>query len=173
MLPALSVPRTLLTFYDCSLSTKHSKDIDAKELQKLLVSKHPDWKVPERRVNKFLKRYLNPNNQRSPASADDDETLWEGVVDAEGSTPTKKRKSGKFFTRIFSPRKNAVAVPESAPEAAPTPVVSEEPEKKEEEPEVAEPAAVVEASRDIENVYEDDNKGSEKDKCECNACCIM
>jgi hypothetical protein len=145
-------------------------EANAKGLQKLLVEDHPDWKVPERRVNKFLKRHIN--NHKNPSAADDDETA---VIDLKESPPKNRtRKFGRPFTRLFSKR-NAVETPEAAPECAPPEAAPEaapeEPEKK--EAEVAEPEPVAVESRGLENMYEDDNTGSEKDKCECNACVIL
>ena len=71
---------------------------------------------------------------------------------------------------MFSGRKSVETKIEPVVEAAPPEAAPEEPKVEEvPEPIVEEP---VEESRDL-GVYEDDNTGSEKDKCECNACVIM
>jgi hypothetical protein len=127
---------------------------------------HPDWKLPERRVNKFLKRHLN--SDKNPANADDDDT----AISSEPNSPKKRSSLVKPFTRLFgrkSPKKNV------APEQAllVTDITEPEPEP-EPEPIIEEPEPVVEErSLDVPDAYEDDNNPSNKEKCECSACSIM
>jgi hypothetical protein len=139
-------------------------------VQQKLTTEHPNWKIPERRVNKFLKRHLNKH--KNPSAADDDDTA---MIEGRSSTPkTKSIKSfGKPFSKLFSRRSvepRQAAAPEAPPEAAP-PLAAPETQA-EPEPEAVGVEAVVEQSRSIEDAYEDDNTGSEKEKCECNACVV-
>jgi hypothetical protein len=111
---------------------------------------HPDWKLPERRVNKFVKRTMNKH--KNPAGADDDQTA-----------SMYKQRSGRGFFGFLSPTKrtNLLADPPTAQEA----VDAAEPESsvneaapptpiKEEEGEPEQVIAEV-ASKDI--AYETDN----------------
>lgn len=130
------------------------------------MKEHPNWKVPERRVNKFLKRQMNQH--KNPSGADDDQTA---VMD----DPPRDR--GRKIRNFFSRRSAAETQPpaeilEAAPETAPAPVPSPMPGK--EEAKVPEPEPVVKRrSKSFEDVYVDDNDTSKWEKCECNACAIM
>lgn len=136
-----------------------------------LLEHNKDWKIPERRVKKFLKRYLSKHTD--PSGADDDASA---VSLTSSVTPGKK-----LFKKIFGKRKSkagrvSTATPpqESAPDIPP--VIVPEPEAaKEEEPNVEEYEPLpIEQSRSLEQVYSDDNDGKKND-CHCNAevCVIL
>ena len=136
------------------------------------MEEHPNWKVPERRLNKFVKRRLNK------AALDDDVSLL-----TTESSATRKRFS--LFRRVFSRKKNDLTPPvtpentqeqskSAPPESAPETIQETEEVKDEVVDEVVATEPALEGvSRNLEGIYEDDNTGSEKDKCECNACAIM
>lgn len=151
----------------------------------MIQKEHTSWKLPERRVNKFVKRYQSQH--KNPAGADEDETV------ATDGNPTKRLSSS--LIRMFSPRKSKNAVPAEEPttpahqEAAPSTVATASspvpiPEKEAEdvsEP-VVSPEKVVEPddkdalmevpSKDI--AYEtDDNVVSGKEAFHCDVCNIM
>jgi hypothetical protein len=151
-----------------------------------LQKEHPSWKLPERRVNKFVKRYQSKH--KNPAGADDDETA--AVYKSRGST--------RNLFRLFSPNKGKnVTVPEEPAvipvepqqEAAPIiamtpPSTVKEVEDVASEPEVAAPEKVEPAEPDDEGdltevpskdiAYEtDDNVASGKEAFHCDVCNIM
>lgn len=114
-----------------------------------MAKSHPEWKLPERRVNKFLKRHLN------------------GV------------QGGKGFLGLFAGRKSQkkigkdLAMPESAPDpkpAPPTPVETPE-EPKEAQTDGSLEEGIQDESRSL--AYgTDDNNGSKND-CQCETCTVM
>jgi len=85
--------------------------VDVKIVSDKLQTDHPNWKLPERRVNKFVKRYMNKH--KNPAGADDDQT----------ASMYKKQTSvkGRGLLGFFSPskRKNLVSDPVIAEEQLP------------------------------------------------------
>jgi hypothetical protein len=140
--------------------------VNAKVVQQKLATEHPDWKVPERRVNKFLKRHLN--SDKNLANADDDATAFS----LEPTSPRKRSSIVKPFARLFgrkSSKKNFT--PEQAPMVPD--VIEQEPEP-EPEPVVEELEPVVEEkSLEVLDAYEDDNNPAEKEQCDCTACTIL
>lgn len=141
----------------------------------MLSKENPSWKLPERRVNKFLKRYQNKN--KNVAGADDDATEIGDSTKSGSSNRSGFGKLSKLFGRSKSSKK--VVLSETAPPPVteikepvkpvpkPEPVPEPEPIAEEEPPE-----PVVE-EKALPDVYEDDNKSDDNQKCECNACCIM
>lgn len=144
-----------------------------------LLEHHPDWKIPERRVKKFLKRHLSKHGD--PSGADDDATITSMV--------SNNKSPGQRLRSLFKIKKNKTSSSNNnnnAPESAPPtiPMIDEEDEstpKKgqktiQEEPtvEVQEPeAAPLDQTRSLDQVYSDDNDGKKND-CHCNeACAIM
>jgi hypothetical protein len=146
-----------------------------KDLRLKLLEHHTDWKIPERRVKKFLKRHLNKHGD--PSGADDDAT----VLSVTSKSP------GTRLRNIFKVKRDSTNAiisnnpPESAPKA---PLLEDD----EESPETEEPAkqdeakveegefepAPVEQSRSLEQAYSDDNDGLKKNDCHCGeACAIM
>lgn len=114
------------------------------------------WKLPDRRVNKFVKRVMSKH--KNPAGADDDQT----------TSMYKPSSSKRGFLGIFSPSKrgNMVTDPDVIPEkepatdAAPATVPEEDPaspvkREDEETPVSPEKEAVESTSKDI--AYETDN----------------
>jgi hypothetical protein len=97
---------------------------------KKIKTEHPNWKLPERRVNKFVKRYISKD--KNPAGADDDASVYTNQYknDKKASSPSRS------LFRMFSSRskkKNLLSPPDqlessldTAPEAAPEPVKEEE-----------------------------------------------
>ena len=73
-------------------------------------AEHPNWKLTDRRVNKFVKRFMD--NHKNPAGADDDQT----------ASMYKKGGSKRGLFGIFSPsKKNIVTEPEPIQETTETP----------------------------------------------------
>ncbi|KAG7363349.1 hypothetical protein IV203_026709 [Nitzschia inconspicua] len=128
--------------------------VDTSIITKKLQAEHPLWKLPERRVNKFVKRVMGKH--KNPAGADDDQT----------ASMYKQSPSKRGFLGIFSPSKrtNLVTDPEviqekESTEASPTAAPQEDPVspvKEEEETPASPEKEIVEApSKDI--AYETDN----------------
>jgi hypothetical protein len=151
----------------------------AKDLRSKLLEHHPDWKIPERRVKKFLKRHLSQHGD--PSEADDDAT----VVSVSGLIGPGKRLRNLFKV---NKRDSTKAVANDTPESAPViPLIADDespasPEKKEqaeEEPTIEEEEpepAPLEQTRNLEQAYSDDNDGLKKNDCHCHcseACAIM
>lgn len=133
---------------------------------------HPTWNLPERRVNKFVKRYMNAKNDPTEADKDDDDAEEK----ATPKSPMKKLYSSpaRSLKRLFSAKskKKNPFFPEDADTASetpePEPSPAEEaprPEKGEGEPVDDKPEEdVVEESKPTEEekidkdlLYETDN----------------
>jgi hypothetical protein len=108
------------------------------------------------------------NQHKNPSGADDDQTT---VMDDQPRV--RGRKIRNFFSRrTAAEMKPSPDILEAAPETAPAPELSPMPGK--EEAKFAEPEPIVKGrSTSFEDVYEDDNDTSKKEKCECNVCAIM
>eukprot|EP00339_Tiarina_fusa_P023743 CAMPEP_0117049954 /NCGR_PEP_ID=MMETSP0472-20121206/34489_1 /TAXON_ID=693140 ORGANISM="Tiarina fusus, Strain LIS" /NCGR_SAMPLE_ID=MMETSP0472 /ASSEMBLY_ACC=CAM_ASM_000603 /LENGTH=170 /DNA_ID=CAMNT_0004763549 /DNA_START=24 /DNA_END=536 /DNA_ORIENTATION=+ len=142
--------------------------VNAKVVQEKLVKAHPNWKLPERRVNKFLKRHLNSDTTTTTAinNEGDDDT----AKSSEPKSPKKRSSLVKPFIRLFGRKSSKKKL---APEQAPLVPDMMEPEPEPEpEPIIEEPEPIVE-EKSFDAVYEDDNNPAEKEKCECSACSIM
>jgi hypothetical protein len=76
-----------------------------------LQEEHANWKLTDRRVNKFVKRFMDKH--KNPAGADDDQT----------ASMYKKGSSKRGLFGIFSPskRSNLVTDPEPIEEETPNP----------------------------------------------------
>jgi hypothetical protein len=148
-------------------------------MREILLKEHPNWRIPERRVKKFIKRHVN--RHQDPSGADDDT-----VTSAKMGSPLVRAL--RRISKPFSSSRNVMTVPpmtiggDDIPEALPLPAPEtpqeEAPKPVEKTPEpvpaptAAETAAVeVEVQDRAAIAYEDDNTGK-KDKCECNACVI-
>jgi hypothetical protein len=134
------------------VSTQYEGPVDTSIVTKKLQDKHPKWKLPERRVNKFVKRFMSKH--KNPAGADDDQT----------ASMYKQTSSKRGFLGIFSPSKRNILVatdPEVIPEQEPAeqeiPVPEEKPASpvKEETPPSPEKEVAEATSKDI--AYETDN----------------
>ena len=122
---------------------------------------HPDWKLPSRRVRKFLKRHLN--NHLDPSGADDDAT----ILTAKETTPARR------FIKLLKRRvpskstSNSIGtIPEVSPtmsEESPAVGLEEEPEPK---VDVNPQPQILQNTRSLEQTYSDDNDGSKND-CKC------
>jgi len=84
---------------------------------------HPNWKLPERRVNKFVKRYMSKD--KNPAGADDDAT----VIQYKKKKATSPSRSLFRMISSRSKKKKELTSPEQLelsfetfPETAPEPV---------------------------------------------------
>jgi hypothetical protein len=151
-------------------------------MRELLLKEHPNWRVPERRVKKFIKRHVN--RHQDPSGADDDTV-----------TSSKSAKMGspvgralRRLVKPFSSSRNVKTappmtigggdIPEASPHPAPETPKKEVPKPVEKTPEpepVPSPTAAetveVESQDRAAIAYEDDNAGK-KDDCECSACVI-
>ena len=151
-------------------------------MREILLKEHPNWRIPERRVKKFIKRHVN--RHQDPAGADDDT-----VTSAKVGSPV-----GRALRRLikpFSSSRNVKGAPPmiieggDIPKTSPHPALKAPKEEapKEEAPKpmdkTAEPVPSTTVAETVEAdfqdraviAYEDDNIGK-KDKCECNACVI-
>lgn len=162
---------------------KYPGPVDVGIVARKLKQEHPAWKLPERRVNKFVKRYQSQH--KNPAGADDDETV---------ATAQKVVSSPRNLFRLFSPKSKSSALTEevaagvaganqesapTSPKAPPSPAqvadevepeVSPEKATPDEEPDETTLAEV--PSRDM--AYDtDDNIVNSKELCHCEACSIM
>lgn len=144
-------------------------------MQKKLLEHHPNWKIPERRVKKFLKRHLSKHSD--PSCADDDGTTT--TVSSTKSSPAKRLLK---FLKIKKSNPPSSNVPEAAPQSSSVPDEVSTPkagnETKLEELVVADPEPYEELeplsqSRSLEQAYSDDNDGKKHD-CHCSdACSVM
>lgn len=173
--------------------------MNGKDLQSELQKSHPTWKIPERRVNKFLKRHLNSNGSG---------TVGSSTGGGGGGTGTSSR-----FLRFFQnakpttvpkpiqkvqapiaeqrpkedhrlvvekekpsePEKEPEIVPVSVPKPKPDPISTPVVETKPVDPEIVNHQEVVSpvgGSRDLAQVYSDDND-DRRNECSCEACIVM
>ncbi len=157
-----------------TFSNQDKKTLSVEDLQTKLMEHHPNWKIPERRVKKFLKRHLSHSIDTS--CADDDATLT--TVSSSKGTPVKR------LLKLFKVKKSKSTsnVPEAAPDGPSVPEEVSTPkagaETKLEEQQVVDPEPEsepepIQQSRSLEQAYSDDNDGKQND-CHCNeACSIM
>ncbi|OEU22616.1 hypothetical protein FRACYDRAFT_259146 [Fragilariopsis cylindrus CCMP1102] len=98
---------------------------------KKIKIEHPNWKLPERRVNKFVKRYMS--KEKNPAGADDDASVSTNQYKNEKKASSPSRSLFRMFSSR-SKKNNLLSPPDdqlgssldTAPEAAPEPVRKEE-----------------------------------------------
>jgi len=76
----------------------HNGPVNVANVAGKIKTEHPTWNLPERRVNKFVKRYLS-EREKNPSVTDDEDA------------PTDKKPRSKNFTspsksfrRFFSPK---------------------------------------------------------------------
>ena len=163
----------------------------------MIKGEHPTWKLPGRRVNKFVKRYMNEH--KNPAGADDDASVVDYKVEKKSSSSkflsplrsirrmvsSKSKKKGLSSTEdLLDITFEAPPSPgvEAAPEPVATPVVEKEVhpvEETQEQEAKSEPivVAVEKEKLDKEIAYETDNdkvndKVDSSNDC-CTACSIM
>lgn len=151
-----------------SVPLQRKNTLTVKELQVKLAEYHPRWKLPTRRVRKFLKRHLN--NHHDPSGADDDAT----VLTVKGTAP------GKRFLKLFkrkdkskSMNNNVGTIPEVVPtmSQSSTTTTTTTPDKSAatQSPNVG---AILESptlkqNRSLEQTYSDDNDGTKQNHCSC------
>ena len=143
------------------LSLQHPK-ASTDQVRSALVKAHETWLIPDRRLNKFVKR----QKAGKPMTADDDTVAKgpghriRGLFTIKASEPKGAKKSVK----------EPVVVKPKSPEAAPPKEVKKE-EVPETEPKVDELPAVAE---DKAAAYVDDNDGSTGGPCAaCEGCTIL
>lgn len=136
-----------------------------KQLYLILSTEHPEWKLTERRVAKYLKRLLQSRHDPSHQEIDadlDEVSVYSEVYSVSSPTPGKSwNKDDKSPTKVPS---------EDEPPAISPPV--------EKSPTTASDTASVEASskeKAIENTaaYEDDNKNVKVEKSLCCEGCVI
>ena len=166
--------------------------LSVEQLRSKLLEHHPDWKIPDRRVKKFLKRHVRKHGD--PSCADDDDDGDDDTTVASATVPLRSpfKSPGKRLRSIFGFHRQSgtekkmmttINAPESAPESLLPPLASEAASPKNEEEEIietkveelSEPVPVsLDQARSVEQVYRDDNDGSKsKDCCSVEACAIM
>lgn len=161
-----------------------------------IKKEHPTWKLPERRVNKFVKRYMSED--KNLAGADDDATAATEYNKTEKtpSSPSKLSSSARSIRNLFSSKSSkkkglssrkfdmdtTSEVPsspgvETAPEPAAAAAVSEEKElpveeTKEELPSEEPIVAVEKEEPEKEIAYETDNEKVDSSN-DCFALCSI
>ena len=158
-------------------------------MQAILETNNPAWKVPERRVRKFLNRELKKQGKPEPESCPEDDE--ESVIDSSPSSRAREiaHSTGRALKKVipFSFRKKkqekqaGFAKLESL---TPTTISSQAPEEKSEESpaEIVEPetllkpeavAEEMDCQQDKEiSLYVDDNDGK-KEGMVCAECTIL
>ena len=134
-----------------------------KDLQTKLLEKNNNWKIPERRVKKFLKRHLNKHSD--PSGADDDASM----MSVRSFSPGKK-----VFKKMFGRKSKSKSKSQETAPVLFAPITLPEPAPAKEEPKVEEPETepAVGQSRSLEQVYSDDNDGKKND-CHCGDNCVI
>jgi hypothetical protein len=148
---------------------------------------HPNWKIPERRVKKFLKRHLSQHANPAAADDDDDATM---TTASSSKGPAAKRLLKFFKFTVKNKRKSTATQPQSTPEAAPTapqdPIVVGAPEEGSnskvdsernledqiDDSQFLQSDQIIEQTRSLEQVYSDDNDGKKND-CHCSESCVI
>ena len=151
MLPLLSAPSFFpflhYTYQPYSIQAVNADSSNApKQLHLILTTEHPEWKLPERRVAKYLKRQLKERNDEKYKDIDAD--LDEISLYTETSSSTWRTSDTK-------PVAFAAASASKPKEAAPVKVAKK-------------------ARTGVTRAYEDDNNKSEVAPlfCECQGCVI-
>lgn len=166
----------------------------AKELHKTLESENPTWKLPDRRVSKFLKRELKAQGKNAATVAgtkggddDDDVSVTSTASRAKEMAKVtgekiKKLKSGSFLGGLSfrkKKREKQATAASSPPLEISTHKIREEQAPKKEEvpvsplPEPEEPVVVEEKEAESKGLYLDDNNGSKEDQLCAEQCIIL
>lgn len=146
-----------------------------KDLRSVVLEHHPDWIVPERRLQKYVKKVVS-SSQPDPSVTEEDPSLT-SPVSASGKPSATKR-----FVKLFSLHRRTPsatssipvdvvddeALPEAAPESS-IPVSTElsMEEEGEAEAEEEEPAAAVVTDRNLDGPYLTDDNDGKKNGCNC------
>lgn len=141
-----------------------------KQMRLILTEQNPNWKLPERRVAKYMKRILK--SRKDPRADGIDAN--EDEVSAAGSTSSK----GSFFKRLRSNRKSRQRR-EGGEESAPQDnLLLPSLEDTEERVESNEPGS--NAQPKAEDAYKNQTEGDENEKekkrsyfCEGSTCMVM
>ena len=127
------------------IKNQYAGPVNVSIVTKKIKIEHPNWKLPERRVNKFVKRYMS--KEKNPAGADDDASVSTNQYKNEKKASSPSRSLFRMFSSR-SKKNNLLSPPDdqlgssldTAPEAAPEPVRKEE-NAEEETPPVGEEVA--------------------------------
>mmetsp|Transcript_30647 Transcript_30647/g.73499 ORF Transcript_30647/g.73499 Transcript_30647/m.73499 type:complete len:136 (+) Transcript_30647:263-670(+) len=130
-----------------------------------ISTQHPDWKVSERRVKKYIKRH---SNGLKPSDMDDESTAVEGT------------KSKSFIKRLFKrKRRSSQKAPISVIEEGVLQPVSEtdmeagmEPDSEVKTSDADGAAEAAEEGKNVEEKIYEEGESEEKKDCECNVCII-
>lgn len=151
----------------------------SKELKKLLQTENPDWKLPERRVSKFLRKALKAQGKDVEYGTDDAD---ESVTSAVGRAKDLAKSTSRKIKNLVSPERkkngnrnlfsflkksskdgdifSAVDAPPPVDEVmAVAGTIQEDSEKENEE--------------ETESPYHDDNDGKKQDQLCADACVIL
>ena len=113
------------------IKNQYAGPVNVSIVTKKIKIEHPNWKLPERRVNKFVKRYMS--KEKNPAGADDDASVSTNQYKNEKKASSPSRSLFRMFSSR-SKKNNLLSPPDdqlgssldTAPEAAPEPVRKEE-----------------------------------------------
>ncbi|KAL7570210.1 hypothetical protein ACA910_020637 [Epithemia clementina (nom. ined.)] len=148
---------------------------DWKEIHKTLVKEQPHWKLPERRVAKFVKR------QKAGKPGDDDDSVAPSVRSRSSLRSWMKKRSSRRLdvqpeNTPVAPPVNTASSPKQGQQALPFPTVKEEPEKAMKSEEKVEEKATDEAAHASEERVVVDERSVElrDEKCGlCEGCFIL
>lgn len=157
-----------LTFHFNSIHIVQSINVDSKnapkQLHLILIADHPEWKLPERRVAKYLKRLLKSRNDQRHEDIDadlDEASIYSETYSAASNTSGPSwRKEAKSVPDAPS---GAVSEPDSKATSSPPNATVTEPS----------PAPVKEKIIDVASAYEDENKSEKGGKTLCCEGCII
>jgi hypothetical protein len=176
---------------------KASSNPSAKQVLTTLQKEHPTWKLPERRVTKFVKKQVKTNKKEAKGDSvtheDEGSVASQASITKRMAQSTKKRLGSVLKRKKKSKGKDKDSMtPEKkppshiqtntnvTPETIVSPISSAGGEEKEKEVETTPKVQEKEEDapmdpRDLSVVYEDDNDGSKERQC-CGglcACAIM
>ncbi len=146
-----------------------------------MTTEHPEWKLPQRRVAKYLKRQLK--DRKDPKFEEIDADLDEASIYSSTSTSTWRTGGGSITEAPAETTPEAANTETTSPEPATEPE-PEAPTLEEEKPAAEEKKEVVSImkkskERGIPNIvkeeaYEDDNKEEKKEEpLLCEGLCIV
>jgi hypothetical protein len=118
---------------------------------KKIKAEHPNWKLPERRVNKFVKRYMSKD--KNPAGADDDASVSTNRYKNEKKASSPSRSLFRMFSSR-SKKNNLLSPPDQLGSSLDT--APPEPVKEGENAEEATPPAGEEVAEETYNPDEEE-----------------
>jgi hypothetical protein len=135
-----------------------------KQLHLIIISDHPEWKLPERRVAKYLKRLLKSRNDQRHEDIDAD--LDEASIYSETHSAASNASGASWRKEV----KSVAEAPAASVSEEDTKAISSSTKTAET---AAEPASVKEEIVDIGSAYKDENKSEKGEKSLCCEGCTI